>query len=154
MSVLPGLSRPVIPVLFKAACPQCRARFELGAAALRLAIGASRRTTFYSFTCPECGSAVRKPMRRAHHRTAHRRRCPHPPPPLHRLGSASMFWPMTAIALGFLGIAVLGVLAVKVFVEAQRLGRQVAATTSKINRAAEDLERAAVDLAAAGETLR
>ncbi|MCX3063944.1 hypothetical protein [Streptomyces beihaiensis] len=49
------------PVVFKAACPQCRARFELAAAALRLAIGASRRTTFYSFTCPECGSAVRKP---------------------------------------------------------------------------------------------
>ncbi|MFB7647555.1 hypothetical protein ACFC0S_29000 [Streptomyces sp. NPDC056084] len=65
-----------------------------------------------------------------------------------------MFWPMTAITLGFLGIAVLGVLAIKVFVEAQRLGRQVAATTSKINRAAEDLERAAVDLAGAGETLR
>ncbi|RCH67041.1 hypothetical protein DT019_18305 [Streptomyces sp. SDr-06] len=61
MSVLPGISRPVIPVLFKAACPECRARFELGAPALRLAIGASRRTTFYSFTCPECGSAVRKP---------------------------------------------------------------------------------------------
>ncbi|MFD7861151.1 hypothetical protein [Streptomyces sp. NPDC057682] len=59
-----------------------------------------------------------------------------------------MFWPMLAIALGFLGIAVLGVLAVKVFVEAQRLGRQVAATTERINRAAEDLERAAVDLAA------
>ena len=37
-----------------------------------------------------------------------------------------MFWPMLAIALGFLGLAVLGVLAVRVFVEAQRLGRQVA----------------------------
>ncbi|MGW0776069.1 hypothetical protein ACWD01_20985 [Streptomyces sp. NPDC002835] len=49
------------PVLFKAACPDCRARFELSAGALRLAIGGSRRTTFYSFTCPECGSAVRKP---------------------------------------------------------------------------------------------
>ncbi|WP_406413112.1 hypothetical protein OG923_28485 [Streptomyces halstedii] len=48
-------------VRFRAACPDCRARFELGAGALRLAIGASRRTTFYSFTCPECGSAVRKP---------------------------------------------------------------------------------------------
>ncbi|MFE9370724.1 hypothetical protein ACFYM2_13280 [Streptomyces sp. NPDC006711] len=64
-----------------------------------------------------------------------------------------MFWPMTAIALGFLGIAVLGALAIRVFVEAQRLGRQVADTTRKINRAAEDLERAAVDLAGAGETL-
>ncbi|TVL90470.1 CpXC domain-containing protein [Streptomyces sp. LX-29] len=48
-------------VVFKAGCPQCRARFELGADALRLAIGASARTTFYSFTCPDCGSAVRKP---------------------------------------------------------------------------------------------
>ncbi|CAM5713097.1 putative protein OS=Streptomyces alboniger OX=132473 GN=CP975_06345 PE=4 SV=1 [Streptomyces alboniger] len=24
-------------------------------------IGASDRTTFYSFTCPECGASVRKP---------------------------------------------------------------------------------------------
>lgn len=61
MSVMPDLSAPVAPVLFKAACPECRSRFELSAGALRLAIGASRRTTFYSFTCPECGSAVRKP---------------------------------------------------------------------------------------------
>ncbi|MGW6576148.1 hypothetical protein ACWGAN_28805 [Streptomyces sp. NPDC054945] len=49
------------PVAFKASCPDCRARFELDAAALRLAIGGSRRTTFYSFTCPRCGAAVRKP---------------------------------------------------------------------------------------------
>ncbi len=48
-------------VLFKAACPDCRSRFELAAGALRLAIGGSRRTTFYSFTCPACDSAVRKP---------------------------------------------------------------------------------------------
>lgn len=48
-------------VRFKAACPDCRARFELASDAFRLAIGASRRTTFYSFTCPECGVAVRKP---------------------------------------------------------------------------------------------
>lgn len=65
-----------------------------------------------------------------------------------------MFWPMLAIALGFLGIAVLGVLAVRVFVEVQRLGRQVTLTTRRIHRAAEDLERAATDLAATGETLR
>ncbi|MFD8964819.1 MULTISPECIES: hypothetical protein [unclassified Streptomyces] len=51
----------VLPVLFKAACPECRARFELSAGALRLAIGATRKTTFYSFTCPECESLVRKP---------------------------------------------------------------------------------------------
>ncbi|MGC5344953.1 hypothetical protein ACPXCE_24055 [Streptomyces sp. DT24] len=65
-----------------------------------------------------------------------------------------MFWPMLAIALGFLGIAVLGVLAVRVFVETQRLGRQVALTTQRVNRAAEDLERAATGLAATGEALR
>ncbi|MFB0630122.1 hypothetical protein ACFXPI_26805 [Streptomyces sp. NPDC059104] len=46
-------------VTFKAACPECRARFELAADALRLAIG--RRATFYSFTCPQCSAAVRKP---------------------------------------------------------------------------------------------
>lgn len=65
-----------------------------------------------------------------------------------------MFWPMLAIALGFCGIAVLGVLAIRVFVEAQRLGRQVAATTETINRAAEDLERAATRLASTGDALR
>lgn len=53
--------RGVVPVVFKAACPGCRGRFELGASALRLAVGGSSRTTFYSFTCPECGTAVRKP---------------------------------------------------------------------------------------------
>ncbi|WP_406305979.1 hypothetical protein OHA61_32130 [Streptomyces sp. NBC_00885] len=65
-----------------------------------------------------------------------------------------MFWPMLAIALGFLGIAVLGILGVRVFVEAQRLGREVARTTERINRAAEDLEHAATDLAHTGEALR
>ncbi|MEI5032717.1 hypothetical protein RB201_06720 [Streptomyces sp. S1A(2023)] len=65
-----------------------------------------------------------------------------------------MFWPMLAIALGFLGIAVLGVLGVKVFVEAQRLGRQVTVTTERINRASEELERAATRLATTGEGLR
>ncbi|MBT2442266.1 hypothetical protein J7E93_19575 [Streptomyces sp. ISL-36] len=65
-----------------------------------------------------------------------------------------MFWPMLAIALGFLGIAVLGVLGIKVFVEAQRLGRQVVHTTERINRAAEDLEKAAGDLARTGDALR
>ncbi|MGW3654601.1 hypothetical protein ACWD6R_02275 [Streptomyces sp. NPDC005151] len=63
MSVMSGISTMVVPesVRFKAACPDCRGRFELAAGALRLAIGSSRRTTFYSFTCPECGAAVRKP---------------------------------------------------------------------------------------------
>ncbi|MER7046328.1 hypothetical protein ABT391_15805 [Streptomyces jumonjinensis] len=61
MSLMSDIAASVGPVLFRAACPDCRARFELSAEALRLAIGASRRTTFYSFTCPECGSSVRKP---------------------------------------------------------------------------------------------
>ncbi|MFE3326403.1 hypothetical protein [Streptomyces sp. NPDC059176] len=65
-----------------------------------------------------------------------------------------MLWPMLAIALGFLGIAVLGVLGIRVFLEAERLGRQVARTTDRVNRAAEDLERAAADLARTGEALR
>lgn len=48
-------------VRFKAACPGCRARFELTAAEFRLVIGATSRTTFYSFTCPACATSVRKP---------------------------------------------------------------------------------------------
>ncbi|MFE9794398.1 hypothetical protein ACFYRL_21940 [Streptomyces goshikiensis] len=56
-----GPGQPAGPVTFKAGCPDCRGRFELAAGALRLVIGGSRRTTFYSFTCPECGVAVRKP---------------------------------------------------------------------------------------------
>jgi hypothetical protein len=47
--------------MFKAACPQCRGQFELAAHDLRLAIGATPKTTFYSFTCPLCDAAVRKP---------------------------------------------------------------------------------------------
>ncbi|GAA2232085.1 membrane protein [Streptomyces amakusaensis] len=65
-----------------------------------------------------------------------------------------MLWPMLAVALGFLGIAVLGLLGIRVFVEARRLGLEVARTTERINRAAEDLERAATGLARTGETLR
>ncbi|MFG2530730.1 hypothetical protein [Streptomyces sp. NPDC048516] len=57
-TTLAGMSAPV---LFKAACPDCRGRFELASDAFRLAIGASSRTTFYSFTCPDCRRAVRKP---------------------------------------------------------------------------------------------
>ncbi|MDT9684112.1 hypothetical protein RND61_18890 [Streptomyces sp. TRM76323] len=64
-----------------------------------------------------------------------------------------MFWPMLAVALGFLGIAVLGALGVRVFIEAQRLGRQVTRTTQRINSAAEELERAAVGLARSGDAL-
>ncbi|GAA0473355.1 hypothetical protein [Streptomyces olivaceiscleroticus] len=58
-----------------------------------------------------------------------------------------MLWPMIAIALGFLGLAVLGVLAVRVFVEVRRLARQVDHTSRRIQQAAQDLERAAAPLA-------
>ncbi|MFI6082208.1 hypothetical protein ACIBBB_14745 [Streptomyces sp. NPDC051217] len=65
-----------------------------------------------------------------------------------------MFWPMLAIALGFCGLTVLGVLAIRVFVEAQRLGHQVASTTRRINEAAEELELAATHLAKTGDAIR
>ncbi|MDG9693737.1 hypothetical protein ACH4NS_26070 [Streptomyces mutabilis] len=64
-----------------------------------------------------------------------------------------MFWPMFAVAVGFLGLAVLAVLAVKVFVEAQRLGRQVTDSARRIGRAAEDLERATESAARAVDAL-
>ncbi|TLS45527.1 hypothetical protein FE633_14015 [Streptomyces montanus] len=64
-----------------------------------------------------------------------------------------MFWPMLAIAVGFLGIAVLGVLAVRVFLEAERLGRQVTDSARRINRAAEDLERASASAARTVDSL-
>ncbi|MEU7136253.1 hypothetical protein [Streptomyces sp. NPDC046261] len=59
-----------------------------------------------------------------------------------------MFWPMLAIALGFCGLAVLAVLAARVFVETRRLARQVAEASRRVTAAAEDLERAATPLAA------
>ncbi|MFE7120700.1 hypothetical protein ACFU99_35240 [Streptomyces sp. NPDC057654] len=58
-----------------------------------------------------------------------------------------MLWPMIAIVLGFCGIAVLGVLAMRVFTEVRRLARQVDTASRRISRAAEDLERAAAPLA-------
>ncbi len=64
-----------------------------------------------------------------------------------------MFWPMFAVALGFLGLMVLAVLAVRVFVEAERLGRQVADSARRIGRVAEDLERAATSTARSAEAL-
>ncbi|MFH9979514.1 hypothetical protein ACH4ND_09715 [Streptomyces sp. NPDC017179] len=60
-----------------------------------------------------------------------------------------MVWAMAAVAVGFVGVAVLAVLAVRVFVEAQRLGRQVTESARRINRAAEDLERASLSAARA-----
>ncbi|GGX27113.1 hypothetical protein GCM10010297_55680 [Streptomyces malachitofuscus] len=64
-----------------------------------------------------------------------------------------MFWPMFAVAVGFLGLVVLGVLAVRVFVEAERLGRQVTESARRIGRAAEELERAASGAARSAEAL-
>ncbi|MEV0691313.1 MULTISPECIES: hypothetical protein [unclassified Streptomyces] len=64
-----------------------------------------------------------------------------------------MFWPMFAVAVGFLGLVVLGVFAVRVFVEAERLGRQVGESARRISRAAEDLERAATGAARSAEAL-
>ncbi|MFE9170377.1 hypothetical protein [Streptomyces kebangsaanensis] len=64
-----------------------------------------------------------------------------------------MFWPMFAVAAGFVGLVVLGVLAVRVFVEAQRLGRQVTESARRINRAAEDLERATMSAARSVDAL-
>ncbi|MEZ7006479.1 hypothetical protein [Streptomyces sp. AD55] len=54
-----------------------------------------------------------------------------------------MFWPMFAVAMGFLGLTVLAVCATRVFVEARRLGSQVAESARRIDRAAADLEHAA-----------
>ncbi|MFJ8231077.1 hypothetical protein ACIQ9E_14150 [Streptomyces sp. NPDC094448] len=61
-----------------------------------------------------------------------------------------MLWPVLAIVLGFAGIAVLGALGIRVFVEARRLGREVARATERIGQASESLERAAGDLARNG----
>lgn len=65
-----------------------------------------------------------------------------------------MLWPMIAIALGFLGVAVLAVLALRVYVEVRRLSGQVARASRRISDASGDLERAAADLARAGRTAR
>ena len=64
-----------------------------------------------------------------------------------------MFWPMFAVAVGFLGLAVLAVFAVRVFLEAQRLGRQVSDSAQRIGRAAEELERASLSAARAVDTV-
>ncbi|MEV6961848.1 hypothetical protein AB0M97_22135 [Streptomyces sp. NPDC051207] len=64
-----------------------------------------------------------------------------------------MFWPMFAVALGFLGLVVLAVFAVRVFVEAERLSRQVSDSARRISRAAEDLEHAAASTARSVDAL-
>ncbi|MER6200475.1 hypothetical protein ABT234_24300 [Streptomyces sp. NPDC001586] len=65
-----------------------------------------------------------------------------------------MLWPMFAIALGFLGVAVLAVLAVRVYAEVRRLSTQVERASRRITDASGDLERAAADLARAGRGVR
>ncbi|MCC9708667.1 hypothetical protein E4N62_27420 [Streptomyces sp. MNU76] len=64
-----------------------------------------------------------------------------------------MFWAMFAVAVGFVGLVVLGVLAVRVFLEARRLGAQVAESARRISRAAEDLERATASAARSVDAL-
>ncbi|WP_340562909.1 hypothetical protein [Streptomyces sp. GSL17-111] len=58
-----------------------------------------------------------------------------------------MLWPMFFLVLAFCGIAVLGVLSVRVALEVRRLSRAVAEGSERIARAGEDLERAAGPLA-------
>jgi hypothetical protein len=53
---------------------------------------------------------------------------------------------MIAVALGFAGLAVLGVLGVRVWIEVRRLGAQVARTSQRISEATGELERAATAL--------
>ncbi|MFP8886200.1 MULTISPECIES: hypothetical protein [Streptomyces] len=59
-----------------------------------------------------------------------------------------MLWPMFFLTLAFCGIAVLGVLAVRVGLEVRRFARAVGDGCEHLARAAEDLERAATPLAA------
>lgn len=63
---------------------------------------------------------------------------------------STLSWSMIAVALGFCGLAVLGVLAVRVYVEVRRLGRQVALTSQRVSSAAQDLEQAAAAMARTG----
>ncbi|GHF90153.1 hypothetical protein [Streptomyces thermodiastaticus] len=64
-----------------------------------------------------------------------------------------MFWAMVAVAATSVGLAVLAVFAVQVFVQARRLGRQVAESAQRISRAAEELERASVSAARSARSL-
>ncbi|GAA1286237.1 hypothetical protein [Streptomyces javensis] len=65
-----------------------------------------------------------------------------------------MLWPMLALALACCGIAVLAVLSVRVYAEVRRLARQVSASSERITRAAEDLERASAPLGSTVDALR
>ncbi|MBL1067372.1 hypothetical protein [Streptomyces sp. 7-21] len=61
---------------------------------------------------------------------------------------------MTQIVLAVAGLAVLGVLAVRVGLEVRRLARAVAESTERLERAAADLERSAAPLAARAGQMR
>ncbi|RKN12757.1 hypothetical protein [Streptomyces radicis] len=65
-----------------------------------------------------------------------------------------MFWPMTQLVLAFCGVAVLGVLAVRVGIEVRRFARAVGEGAERIGAAADRLERSARPLAARGGSVR
>lgn len=58
-----------------------------------------------------------------------------------------MLWPMLFLTLAFGGVAVLGVLAVRVGLEVQRFARAVGDGSERIARAADDLENATASAA-------
>ncbi|MFW6719173.1 hypothetical protein ACXZ65_19180 [Streptomyces aculeolatus] len=58
-----------------------------------------------------------------------------------------MLWPMTAVALGFLGLVALAVPAARVGLEARRLARRLDDAAQQVSRATRDLERSAADVA-------
>ncbi|GAA1929052.1 hypothetical protein GCM10009716_40930 [Streptomyces sodiiphilus] len=60
---------------------------------------------------------------------------------------------MLHLALAFCGVAVLGVLAVRVGLEVRRFSRAVADSAEQVGRACDNLERAAGPLAARGHAL-
>jgi hypothetical protein len=61
-----------------------------------------------------------------------------------------MLWPMLYLTLAFAGVAVLGVLAVRVGLEVRRFAHAVGDGSERIARAADELENAA---ASCGHTL-
>ena len=46
---------------FKVYCSECREKVELPAEDFRLTLGRTLAQSYYSFGCPLCGAAVRKP---------------------------------------------------------------------------------------------
>ncbi len=59
-----------------------------------------------------------------------------------------MLWVLLSTALAFCGVAVLGVLGVRVYLETGRLARQIGASSRELGGAAERFQRAAEPLAA------